>query len=72
MTQYGAGCRRWHPDRNLDNKEKAEKKFTEIANAYETLTDPKKRQIYDQVLPVQPEERDIMHQMAAMSSCSAC
>ncbi len=42
--------RRWHPDRNPDNKEKAEKKFTEIAAAYETLTDPKKRAIYDQVL----------------------
>ena len=43
-------CRRWHPDRNPDNKERAEKKFTEIAAAYETLMDPKKREIYDQVL----------------------
>ena len=42
--------RRWHPDRNPENKERAEKKFTEIAAAYETLTDPKKREIYDQVL----------------------
>ncbi len=43
-------CRRWHPDRNPDNKERAEKKFTQIAAAYETLMDPKKREIYDQVL----------------------
>ena len=42
--------RRWHPDRNPDNKERAEKKFTEIAAAYETLMDPQKREIYDQVL----------------------
>ena len=41
--------RKWHPDRNKDNKEKAEKKFTEIAAAYETLMDPDKRQVYDQV-----------------------
>ena len=39
---------KWHPDKNLENKEEATAKFTEISNAYETLSDPEKRQIYDE------------------------
>lgn len=40
---------KWHPDRNPNNKEEAEKKFKEIGEAYDVLTDPKKRNIYDQL-----------------------
>lgn len=40
--------RKWHPDRNPDNKEEAERKFQEIGNAYETLSDAEKRKAYDQ------------------------
>jgi DnaJ family protein B protein 4 len=38
---------KWHPDRNPDNKEEADKKFKEISEAYEVLSDKNKRQIYD-------------------------
>jgi DnaJ family protein A protein 1 len=38
---------KYHPDKNISNKEEAEEKFKEITEAYEVLSDPKKRDIYD-------------------------
>ena len=38
---------KYHPDRNQDNEE-AESKFKEATEAYEVLSDEKKRQAYDQ------------------------
>ena len=37
----------WHPDKNPDSEE-ATKNFQKISEAYATLSDPKKRKIYDQ------------------------
>lgn len=43
---------KWHPDKwttkNDAEKAKAEEKFKEITSAYEILSDPKKREMYDQ------------------------
>eukprot|EP00300_Choanocystis_sp_HF-7_P010787 c17154_g1_i3.p1 GENE.c17154_g1_i3~~c17154_g1_i3.p1 ORF type:complete len:370 (+),score=-31.74 c17154_g1_i3:39-1148(+) len=39
---------KWHPDKNPDNKAAAEKKFKEIGEAYDVLSDKNKRAIFDQ------------------------
>ncbi len=44
---YKKQALKYHPDRNKGDKE-AENKFKEINQAYEVLSDPEKKQIYDQ------------------------
>ncbi|KAL0447084.1 UNVERIFIED_CONTAM: DnaJsubfamily B member 4 [Sesamum latifolium] len=38
---------KWHPDKNAVNTKEAEAKFKQISEAYDVLSDPQKRQIYD-------------------------
>ncbi|MCQ8118785.1 molecular chaperone DnaJ [Methylomonas rosea] len=45
---YRKMAMKFHPDRNNDNPEEAEKKFKLVKEAYEVLSDPKKRAAYDQ------------------------
>lgn len=45
---YRKAAMKWHPDKNPDNKHEAEAKFKEITQAYEVLSDEKKRKVYDQ------------------------
>ena len=44
---YRKLAKKYHPDANSDNKEEAEKKFKEIAEAYEVLSDEGKKRQYD-------------------------
>lgn len=44
---YRRAAMRWHPDRNPDNVEEAERKFKELAHAFSVLSDPSKRSSYD-------------------------
>ena len=42
---YRKLAKQYHPDANPNNKEEAEKKFKEINEAYETLSNPQKRKM---------------------------
>jgi DnaJ-class molecular chaperone len=39
---------KFHPDKNQNNVDETQAKFQEISEACDVLSDPKKRQIYDQ------------------------
>ena len=45
---YYQQAKKFHPDANKDDPN-AEKKFQEVSEAYECLSDPTKRQQYDQL-----------------------
>lgn len=44
---YKKAALQWHPDKNPDNKEEAEKMFKKVAEAYTCLGDQDKRALYD-------------------------
>ncbi len=45
---YRRMAMKFHPDRNTDDPAKAESQFKKVKEAYEILSDPKKRAAYDQ------------------------
>lgn len=47
-SAYRKMALKWHPDRNADKKAESEQKFKEINEAYQVLSDPQKKQTYDQ------------------------
>jgi molecular chaperone DnaJ len=47
-SAYRKAALRWHPDRNPDHKAQAEEKFREATEAYSVLSDPQKRDVYNQ------------------------
>eukprot|EP00931_Biecheleriopsis_adriatica_P048042 TRINITY_DN27741_c0_g1_i1.p1 TRINITY_DN27741_c0_g1~~TRINITY_DN27741_c0_g1_i1.p1 ORF type:complete len:225 (+),score=73.78 TRINITY_DN27741_c0_g1_i1:92-766(+) len=40
---------RWHPDKNLNDRENAERMFKRVAEAYEVLSNAEKRSVYDRL-----------------------
>ena len=65
---YRRLAKKYHPDANPENKAEAEAKFKEVNEAYETLSDSQKRQMYDQFGPEGPraaleEQEDLLEEM---------
>lgn len=44
---YRKMAMRWHPDKNPNSREVATKRFQQVSQAYQTLSDPQKRRAYD-------------------------
>jgi DnaJ-class molecular chaperone len=62
---------KYHPDKNTDDKEKAEQQFKKITQAYTVLSDSKKKQEYDQFgsvgdMPPMPDINDILGKVFGM------
>lgn len=53
---YRKLAKKYHPDANPDNKQEAEKKFKEVNEAYEVLSDTQKRRMYDQFGTADPSQ----------------
>ena len=52
---YRKMAKKYHPDANPDNKKEAEAKFKEVNEAYEVLSNPQKRKMYDQFGTADPQ-----------------
>ncbi|MCE5203605.1 MAG: DnaJ domain-containing protein [Coriobacteriales bacterium] len=54
---YKVLARRYHPDTNTADPDKAHKRMLALNEAYATLRDPRARAAYDATLPPEPEAR---------------
>jgi DnaJ family protein B protein 4 len=63
---YKKAALKWHPDRNGHQKELATENFKKISEAYEILSDPNKKDIYDQYGMKGFEEGGGMHNYGDM------
>ncbi|XP_048340473.1 uncharacterized protein LOC125426255 [Sphaerodactylus townsendi] len=50
LNSFRMQLKRWHPDKNPDNKKEAEEKSKEIMEAYKLLSNKNKRDLYDDSL----------------------
>lgn len=48
MGRYRKLAMKWHPDKNKNNAGEAQYKFQEVSEAYDVLSDPQRRAIFDQ------------------------
>ena len=53
---YRKLAKKYHPDANPDNKKEAEAKFKEVNEAYEVLSNPEKRKMYDRFGTADPNQ----------------
>jgi len=44
---YKVLARKWHPDKNPENQSEATRRFKEISEAYQVISDPSRRREYD-------------------------
>jgi DnaJ-class molecular chaperone len=58
---YKKKALQWHPDRNRKNPKLAESKFKDINEAYEILSNPEKRQMYDLYGSTGPPKQSPFH-----------
>lgn len=54
-SAYRKKAQQHHPDKNKDDAKAAEEKFKEVVEAYEVLSDPVKRQLFDLYGNIGPE-----------------
>merc|ERR1719263_977149 len=48
---YRAAALKWHPDKNRERSEIAERRFKEVQEAFEVLSDAEKRSEFDNPMP---------------------